>query len=231
MLSLFNSLRGIDMISILFRLMMAFLSGGVIGAERSYKNRAAGFRTHILVCVGASTASLIGIYLYVGMKMPADISRIGAQVITGLGFLGGGTIIVTKDDKIKGLTTAAGLWTTGIIGLAIGAGFYEIGILGVILVLIAESCFSQLTTKLRRFTEFQCVIHYQEKTELDKVLRHLKDANISITNLRITSMKDDDDNYIYTALLQTQSNSGMDYDALAQYVKGHYDIIDFDIIM
>ena len=125
MLSIFDGIRDITTLSTLIRMFMAMLLGGVIGMERSYKNRPAGFRTHILVCVGACIASRTGIYLYLNMHLPTDISRLGGQVVSGLGFIGGGTIIVLNNKKIKGLTTAAGLWTCGIIGLAVGAGFYR----------------------------------------------------------------------------------------------------------
>ena len=125
MLSIFNGLRAVNTLSVAVRMLLALLLGGAVGLERSYKNRPAGFRTHMLVCIGTCTASLTGHYLYLNLNLPADISRLGAQVISGLGFIGAGTIIVTKEHSVKGLTTAAGLWACGIVGLACGAGFYE----------------------------------------------------------------------------------------------------------
>ena len=95
MLPIFNNLRDINSFTILFRMVLAVLCGAVIGIERSIKNRPAGFRTHILIIVGATTASLTGHYVYLVMSLPTDMSRLGAQVITGLGFIGAGTIIVT----------------------------------------------------------------------------------------------------------------------------------------
>ena len=86
MLSIFDGLRDLRFIAIVFRMFLALLCGGVIGIERSYKNRPAGFRTHILLCSAAAVASMTGIYLYIGAHLPADLSRIGAQVISGLGF-------------------------------------------------------------------------------------------------------------------------------------------------
>ncbi|MBR4162058.1 MAG: MgtC/SapB family protein [Solobacterium sp.] len=90
MSAVFNAFRGMDTFSIILRMVCAFLLGGVIGLERSYKNKPAGFRTHILVCVGASIASMTGLYLYLVLKLPADVSRIGGQVITGISFIGAG---------------------------------------------------------------------------------------------------------------------------------------------
>ena len=90
MLSIFNGLRDINTATILFRMVLAMILGGLIGIERSMKNRPAGFRTHILIIIGATTASLTGHYIYLIMNLPTDMSRLGAQVITGLGFIGAG---------------------------------------------------------------------------------------------------------------------------------------------
>ena len=125
MLHIFDSIRGISFAAVLIKLLLAFAIGTIIGLERSYHNKPAGFRTHILVVLGASIASLTGIYLYVGLNLPTDVSRIAAGVVTGLGFIGAGTIIVTRKLKVKGLTTAAGLWTSGLIGLAVGSSYYH----------------------------------------------------------------------------------------------------------
>jgi uncharacterized membrane protein YhiD involved in acid resistance len=108
MLNFLDSIRGLDTGAIALRMLLSCLCGAVIGLERSAKNRPAGFRTHILVCFASNIAALTGLYLYLELKIPSDISRISAQVITGLGFLGAGTIVVTKNLSVKGLTTAAG---------------------------------------------------------------------------------------------------------------------------
>ncbi len=116
-------------ISITVRLALSLLCGGVLGFERERKGRAAGFRTYMLVCMGATLVMLTNQYIhdYTGT---GDIARLGAQVISGIGFLGAGTIIVTGRNHIKGLTTAAGLWASACIGLAIGIGFYFGAIIG-----------------------------------------------------------------------------------------------------
>ena len=144
MLSFFDPVRGMDYFSVLLRLLTAALCGAAIGIERSMKNRPAGFRTHILVCLGGAVAAVTAHFIYLVLHLPTDVTRLGGQVITGLGFIGAGTIIVTKKMSIKGLTTAAGLWTTGIIGLAAGSGFYEGALLGSALVLLTESTLARL---------------------------------------------------------------------------------------
>ena len=123
MLSLFDGLREVTLASAFVRLTLAVLCGGIIGMERSYKRRPAGFRTHILICIGAAITTLTSQYLYLNMHYFTDMARLGAQVVAGIGFIGAGTIIVTRRQRVKGLTTAAGLWTCAIIGLALGGGF------------------------------------------------------------------------------------------------------------
>ena len=134
----------VNLLSVAFRLFLAVIFGGIIGLERGATKHPAGFRTHILVCVGAALAMLTNQYIFESMTAISDPSRMGAQVITGVSFLGVGTIMVTGGQKIKGLTTAAGLWASACIGLALGIGFYSGAIIAGILV------FSALTF-LKRF--------------------------------------------------------------------------------
>ncbi|MBQ6430956.1 MAG: MgtC/SapB family protein [Oscillospiraceae bacterium] len=188
MLSFLNPLRELTFLSVVLRLLLACVCGTLVGLERSSKNRPAGFRTHILVCLGAAVTAITGIYLYVGLRLPADISRIGGQIITGLGFIGAGSIIITKKLSIKGLTTAAGLWTTGIVGLAIGSGYFELGILGTALILISETLLGRLTAHLPRRPEFTIEVLYNNKDALDEVLRFCKDSGMSIRSLQIQSL-------------------------------------------
>lgn len=123
-------LREVNTLSVIVRLTLAMLCGGIIGMERGKKNRAAGFKTHILVCIGSSLTMLTNQYIIDILKGTGDPSRLGAQVISGIGFLGAGTILVTGKQQVKGLTTAAGLWASACMGLAIGIGFYEGAIIG-----------------------------------------------------------------------------------------------------
>lgn len=128
-------LRELNILSIILRFVLCIICGGVIGFERERKHRAAGFRTHILVCTGAAVTMLTGQYIFIFLTNTSDPARIGAQVISGIGFLGAGTIITTKTSRIKGLTTAAALWAAACIGIAIGVGFYEVAVLATITVL------------------------------------------------------------------------------------------------
>ena len=90
--------------------LLAVVCGGLIGLEREYKRRPAGFRTHILICLGAAMTTLTSQFLYLNLHYYTDMARLGAQVVAGIGFIGAGAIIVTRRRRVKGLTTAAGLW-------------------------------------------------------------------------------------------------------------------------
>lgn len=111
-------------IQVAIRSIIAVIIGTVIGSERARHGRAAGMRTHILVCLGATLTSMIGVYLNIKYQNQIDVARLSAQVISGVGFLGAGMIILKNNNIITGLTTAAGVWTTSIIGIALGFGFY-----------------------------------------------------------------------------------------------------------
>ena len=190
MIGLFDGIRALGFGAILVKLLVACLCGTLIGLERSAKNRPAGFRTHILVCLAAAMAALTSLYIFLEMKLPADISRIDGQVISGLGFIGAGTIIITKRMSIKGLTTAAGLWTTGVIGLAIGSGYYELGIIGTALVLMSETWLFRLGSGIQHAPEYAMEVLYNDKTCLDQVLRLCKDNRLAIVNLKIHTIED-----------------------------------------
>ena len=113
-----------NILTVLIRTLMALICAGMIGSERNLRGAAAGMRTHILVCLGAMLAMTTGQFAFLHYGT-VDPTRIGAQVVSGIGFLGAGSIIVTRGNRVHGLTTAAGLWASACIGLAIGIGFYE----------------------------------------------------------------------------------------------------------
>lgn len=134
----------LNVYSICIRLLLAILLGGIIGLERGASRHAAGFRTHILVCVGAALAMLTNQFILISFDGTSDPARLGAQVITGVGFLGVGTILVTGSKKIKGLTTAAGLWASACLGLAAGIGFYDGAVLAGIAIFVSLAMLPKL---------------------------------------------------------------------------------------
>ncbi len=131
--------------AIMLRMVAALVCGGVIGMERGHRGRPAGLRTHILVCLGAAISVMVGLYISKNLGYGNDPTRMGAQVISGIGFLGGGSIMIVGRNQVRGLTTAAGLWATATIGLAIGAGCIEIAVFGTLLVLVTMLALGKLT--------------------------------------------------------------------------------------
>lgn len=149
-LNVLNIVKYFNIVSVIVRILLAMLLGGVIGIEREKSRRPAGFRTHILVCVGACMTSLIGLFAWYEIGEAADPMRISAQVISGIGFLGVGTILVKEHDHITGLTTAAGLWTTATIGIACGYGFYSAAFVGTLVVTVTSAILFKLEKGSRR---------------------------------------------------------------------------------
>ncbi len=121
----FLFLHEFNYVTICIRLVCAIIAGGIIGLERGKHGSAAGLRTHILVCVGSAMTALTGFFVYDVLQIQGDVLRLAAQVVSGIGFLGAGMIIVKNNNVITGLTTAAGMWATAAIGIALGYGFYS----------------------------------------------------------------------------------------------------------
>ena len=124
--------------AVVLRLAIATLCGSLIGWERVVKHHSAGIKTFSLVSLGSAVATVLNIYLAAMPDLSADVSRIPAGVVSGIGFLGAGTILVTGRNQIKGLSTAASLWVTSCMGMAIGAGYMTVGITCFALVLLAN---------------------------------------------------------------------------------------------
>lgn len=168
MKEIFNQLivwgRDYNLIAIVVRIFLAVVVGGIIGYERGKHGSQAGFRTHILVCLGSMMTSLTGVYASEIMGYSGDPFRIAAQVVSGIGFLGAGMIIVKSDNAIIGLTTAAGMWTTATIGIAIGIGFY----IGAILVAFTAFITTTFLTRIERRRKQQKRI-YAEISGLSEV--------------------------------------------------------------
>lgn len=136
-------------VSSIIRVVLAAIMGGLIGSERGRHGRAAGLRTHILVCVGAALTSLTGLFITSGQ---GDVSRISAQVISGIGFLGAGMILVRNKSIVTGLTTAAGMWATASIGIAVGYGFYSGSIIATVICIFSVTFLSRIETKFKQLT-------------------------------------------------------------------------------
>lgn len=143
-------LSDLNYVTIATRIILAIISGGVIGSERGKHGSAAGLRTHILVCIGSAVTALTGYYASVVLGFGGDILRLAAQVVSGIGFLGAGMIIVKNSNVVTGLTTAAGMWATAAIGIALGYGFYSGAITATVACVFTTAFLTRFERKRRR---------------------------------------------------------------------------------
>ena len=201
LITVFDGIRDVSLVSLVIKITLAVFFGGLIGLERGQKHRAAGSRTYMIVCLGAALTMILSQYEYfllsnnwaeisqlLGIK--TDVSRFGAQVINGIGFLGAGTIIVTGRQEVKGLTTAAGLWASACMGLAIGAGFYECAILGFALILITTVLFNKLGSWIvTRARNMDLYVEFAEMENLGAIINTIKGMNIQIFDVDIQREK------------------------------------------
>ena len=201
MLETLDYLREFHTASMFLRLTLAMVLGGLIGLERGTKRRPAGFRTYLLVCLGASLTMILSQYCAymqatawsnLNGGSPLDISRLGAQVISGIGFLGAGTMIITRRQHVKGLTTAAGLWTSGCMGLAIGAGFYELVFLAFLLIFITMRVLTGLEVyMLKKARHLHVYIEMDSLGHIGDILTFLKDMEIQILDVDLKRGRSD----------------------------------------
>lgn len=178
-------LKDFNTISVIIRILLAMLLGGLIGLEREKSKRPAGFRTHILVCVGSCMTALIGIFVWSETGSMADPLRVSAQVISGIGFLGVGTILVKEHDHITGLTTAAGLWTTATIGIACGYGFYICALLGTLVVAVTAAILFKFEARGRKKNRKRSFYVEVQGTEvlneyIDCLMQEWKAVNVKV---------------------------------------------------
>lgn len=219
MLDILNSLRDLSLVSIIGRLVLAACCGGLIGLERTFKGRPSGFRTHILICVGASITTMTSQYLLLYMNYYTDIARLGAQVVAGVGFIGAGTIILTPRNRVKGLTTAAGLWASAIVGLACGIGYYEAAVYTTLLILFAEVCFSKLEQKyIVNSKEVSLYVELSKDASVDSIVAFLSNAGIKINDMQVTRFSKASNKkvcVVFTLRTRKKKNPGVVFQELA----------------
>lgn len=177
--------RELTLLSVVLRLLAAVLIGGLIGFERGLKNRPAGLRTYMLVCIGACMVMITNQYVF-QVYEAGDLVRMGAQVISGIGFLGAGTIVVTTHNRIKGLTTAAGLWAAACVGLAIGIGFYEVAIIGTLAIVLVLTLLHLWDTHMRRHTRSaEIYVELEPQVTMGEFLKNARSEDVIFSNLSL----------------------------------------------
>ena len=170
--------------AIVVRILISLAFGAILGLDRGLKSRPAGLRTYILVCVGSCIVMMTNQYVYQVFDT-GDPVRMAAQVVSGIGFLGAGTIIVTRRNQIRGLTTAAGLWASACVGLAIGIGLYEIALVGGLAVVIVLTSLGHWDFFIRRRArDVDVYIEIPVSFSFAVFLEKLRQQGLGISNLQ-----------------------------------------------
>ena len=190
-------LRELNFVSVALRLLLSAVIGFSLGMERGRKRRPAGCRTYMLVCMGATLTLLLSQYEYymltnrwydlaleIGIR--TDVSRFGAQVINGIGFLGAGTILVTGRQQVKGLTTAAGLWASACTGLAVGAGFYECVLIAFAMIFLSIRLFPIVDAYIQENArDINLYLEFNSMDDISTIINQLKAQNVQIYDIDI----------------------------------------------
>ena len=178
-------LRELTIASIVIRIFAAIFMGGLIGMERGMNNHSAGLRTYMLVCLGSALIMMTNQYVC-QITGSGDMVRMGAQVVNGIGFLGAGTIMVTRNNQIKGLTTAAGLWAAAGVGLAIGIGFYEAAFVAGITIFIILTILRRWDNRMMKKSKiFSVYVELSKEMQMGKFLRTLRRMEIYFDDVQI----------------------------------------------
>ena len=206
----------INLFSVAARIGLSVICGGVLGIERGRANQSAGMRTYILVCLGAALVMLTGQYMFDKFST-GDPARLGAQVISGIGFLGAGSIIVEGKTKVRGLTTAAGLWTAACIGLAIGIGFYSGGVLATGVVYVVISKFKTISD---HFTHNDMIlrlyVEFDEMSDLKPLYAALESFGLQILDTVLNGGKRTGE---YNAILAIKNPEDKTKEEVTGYLK------------
>lgn len=204
-------LSEINIASITIRLALAVIFGGFIGVERATKRHAAGLRTYILVSFGATLVMLVNQFLYSTFGT-GDVARLGAQVISGIGFLGAGTILVTSRNRIRGLTTAAGLWACACMGLAIGVGFYTLAIVSFVIIIIVITFLPKLENLFTaKSGVYQYHIEFEEKANIRVFVQYVRATGIKINSIEPNPGFSGTGLYVCTIMLSMQKGTDKKY--------------------
>lgn len=193
-------MRELNITSELLRVVLALIIGGIIGIERGNKNQPAGFRTYMLVCLGATIVMMTNQYIC-NYFDTGDPSRLGAQVVSGIGFLGAGTIIVARDNRVRGLTTAAGLWSVACIGIALGIGFYEGAVFAGLAILLVMTIFRKLDKKVHEHSRYlRLYLNFASTDALNDFMKQTEQNGIKVVDIQTLKAKKNQRNSVSVVL-------------------------------
>ncbi len=220
-----DGIREVTMVAVVVRILAAVLLGGIMGMERGLKRRAAGLRTHMLVCAGACMIMLTNQYIYQNFGA-GDPVRMGAQVVSGIGCLGAGPIVVTRHNQIKGLTTAAGLWAAAGVGLALGIGFYEVAVVGTLAIFLILTVLNILDHRVQRSTRsVELYVELGAELGLGDFMRMVRPLDMEIVSTQIEHTQTVDMGvraFIMTLKSKKRKNHTLILDEIRQLNGVHY---------
>ena len=208
--------------SLTARMIAAVLLGGIIGFARTKQGQAAGLKTHVLVSLGASLATIVGLYTNEVLGYSNDPMRVAAQVVSGIGFLGVGTILVVGKSHIKGLTTAAGLWTTASIGLACGTGFISIAFISTLIVMITMTLVNRIEIPKSWNHNEYFLAELNDITRCSEFISEIKSA-YNVSEVRVTNPKSNLPGHICIQLVISDMTPNMLNDILKYDQKDYID--------
>lgn len=213
-------------LELVLRVLYACILGSVIGIERSRKHKAAGVRTYIIVAIGAAIFTIVSKYGFLSIaaeKTRVDVSRVAHTIVTGVGFLGAG-IIISKGDKIQGLTTAAGVWVMAAIGIACGTGMYIPAAFATLMILLTQ-------TIMREWTSFEQVKYGKIMVQLDDSVETVKEFKNFLERKGIvickTNIKQQEDQMMYTFKVRVPENA--DVVEMAALIVGRKEVKMVDL--
>ncbi|MCI8804336.1 MAG: MgtC/SapB family protein [Clostridiales bacterium] len=201
MAEIINYLSEFNIISIFLRLILAVMFGGIIGLERRMRKRNAGLRTFALVCAGSALAMLTNEYLILRYEMAVDPGRMASQVISGVGFLGVGTIIL-NGEKVRGLTTAASLWATAAVGIAVGSGFFLGAFFGFFVIFVSTTFMHKFEERADKNNKFITVyIEIKKEIGMACIVKYIADNDFSLYSVdKLEKREEKDDLYVYVEI-------------------------------
>lgn len=207
----------LNTLSIFLRMFLATLFGALLGMDRAKKHRPAGFRTHMLVCLGSAVVMLTNQFL-IEQFGGGDPARLGAQVISGIGFLGAGTIIVTRRNQVLGLTTAAGLWADACIGLAIGIGFYSGAIIAALFIFFIIVVMSGAGESFQKFSKYmQVYVEFTSPENLSSLLSFSAQNGIIINAVEIVEARHKDESL--AAMINMKFQERVDHEMVIERLR------------
>ncbi|MCI7011197.1 MAG: MgtC/SapB family protein [Prevotella sp.] len=213
-----------ELTELFLRLSVALLLGGIIGFEREYRSKDAGFRTHFLVSLGSALFCLVSQYGFGdGLK---DASRVAAQVVSGIGFLGAGTIIFQK-SVVRGLTTAAGLWVTAAIGLACGSGMYVAALVGTVLILFGLEILNEMIPQISTTTVMLAFTSHSRE-EVKRVMDEMKRNSIKLYSYELKTHRAETGE-LFKANLELKVKRGQMQKRILEAME-HFDDVTISIV-